>query len=68
MRFVKKHSPPKGNSQTPEPINWEKIEMRVYALKNPRIAPEEKLRIAKLLAEIFRYHNRPLPNELAILV
>lgn len=64
MKFSKK----KHNTQPPEPINWEKIEMQVYALKNPRITPEEKLRIAKLLAAIYRQQNRPLPNELAILV
>jgi len=48
--------------------NWADIENQVFALRHLRIPPEEKLRRAAKLAAIYRQHNRPLPDELAILV
>ncbi|MBM3156452.1 MAG: hypothetical protein FJ004_04120 [Chloroflexi bacterium] len=51
----------------PSPL-WREIEQEVYALRHLRISPEEKLARAKHYAALYRQHNRPLPDELAILV
>lgn len=49
-------------------VDWQKLEQQVYSLRHLPIPPEEKLRRAAQLAAIYRAHNRPLPDELAILV
>lgn len=58
----------KKKSMEPQHINWQDVELQVYSLRHLPIPPEEKLQRATKLAAIYRQHNRPLPDELAILV
>ena len=58
----------KDKTQPVQQPPWFEIELQVYALKHLKLPPEEKLRRAAHLAAIYREYNRPLPDELAILV
>lgn len=57
----------KNGHPRPSPL-WNEIEQEVYALRHLPIPPEEKLKRAAELAVIYRKYNRPLPDELAILI
>ncbi len=51
-----------------KPVDWEALDLEVYNLRYERISPEERLRKARKLADIYRKAGRPLPNRLAVLV
>ncbi len=67
MKLKNKSQAVAGRTE-PKPINWEEVELQVYSIRHLPIPPEEKLRRAAELAALYRQHNRPLPDELAILV
>ena len=51
-----------------KPIDWDVLDLEVHNLRYEHISPEERLKKAEKLAEIYRKAGKPLPNRLAILV
>ena len=51
-----------------KPIDWDALDLEVRNLRYEQISPEERLRKAGKLAEIYRKAGKPLPNSLAVLV
>ena len=51
-----------------KPIDWDALDLEVHNLRYEQISPEERLKKAEKLAEIYRKAGKPLPNSLAVLV
>ncbi len=51
-----------------KPVNWDAMDREVYNLRYERISPDERLKKAGRLAEIYRKAGKPLPDRLAVLV
>ena len=49
-------------------VDWNEIERQLRELRFKKIPPEEKLKEAMRIADIYRKAGKPLPNYIAALV
>ncbi len=54
--------------KTQKKIDWNEIERQVRDLRTAKLSPEEKLKEARRLADLYVQAGKPLPNYIAALV